>query len=151
MGLNVLDFTNSTYCNAAILPVVTKRIFPSLPGSRLVEFLSRCKFRTLLQLVNQWINGRTLHNSRSHAIAIYNPLRKPDFFFFWFSQESNSRLAHYYCTIIGVSGYLRKGVDIRCDRWRLLYCTVPYRTVPGTLFTFHMGGGGATNMCVSLK
>ena len=57
------------------------RIFPSLPGSRLNNFLSRCKFSTLttrqpmvefyllassalLQLVNQWLN---FTYSRSHA------------------------------------------------------------------------------------
>ena len=46
-----------------ILPVVTKRIFPSLPGSRLTIFY-RDASSALLQLVNQWLN---FTYSRSHA------------------------------------------------------------------------------------
>ena len=38
-------FTSSTYCNVAILPVVTKDL-PVSPRFSPFEFLSRCKFRT---------------------------------------------------------------------------------------------------------
>ena len=41
--------------NVAILPVVTKDLPISLRFAP-YEFLSRCKFSTLLQLVNQWLN-----------------------------------------------------------------------------------------------
>ena len=46
-----------------ILPVVTKDIFPSLPGSRLTIFY-RDASSALLPLVNQWLN---FTYSRSHA------------------------------------------------------------------------------------
>ena len=45
-----------------ILPVVTKDL-PISPWFTPYNFLSRCKFSTLLQLVNQWLN---FTYSRSH-------------------------------------------------------------------------------------
>ena len=46
-----------------ILPAVTKDL-PLSPRFMPYNFLSRCKFSTLLQLVNQWLN---FTYSRSHA------------------------------------------------------------------------------------
>ena len=48
-----------------ILPVVTKDL-PISPRFTPYDFLSRCKFSTLLQLVNQWLN---FTYSRSHAFC----------------------------------------------------------------------------------
>ena len=47
-----------------ILPVVTKDL-PISPRFTPYNFLSRCKFSTLLQLVNQWLNFT--YYSRSHG------------------------------------------------------------------------------------
>ena len=46
-----------------ILPVVTKDL-PISPRFTPYNFLSRCKFSTLTELVNQWLN---FTYSRSHA------------------------------------------------------------------------------------
>ena len=84
MGLNVLRYNNTIYCNVAILPVVTKDllIFPRFSP---YQFLSRCKFSTL--------------TTRQPMVEFYLltfprfPLRKQEYIL-WFSQESNSRLPH---------------------------------------------------------
>ena len=65
MGLNV----------SSILPVVTKDL-PISPRFTLYEVLSRCKFSTRLQLVNQWLH---LTNSRSHG---FRYVRSHTFFFY---------------------------------------------------------------------
>ena len=73
MGLNV----------SSILPVVTKDL-PISPRFTLYEVISRCKFSTRLQLVNQWLH---FTNSRSHG---FRYVRSHTFFL----QGSNSWLPH---------------------------------------------------------
>ena len=64
----------------------SQRTFPSLPGSRLNDFLSRCKFSTL--------------TTRQPMVEFYLltfsrfPLQKKEKKL-WFPQQSNSRLPHY--------------------------------------------------------
>ena len=62
MGLNVLGYQlNPTYCNIAILPVVTKDISMSPRFSPMIVY--RDVGSALLQLINQWLN---FIYSRSH-------------------------------------------------------------------------------------
>ena len=73
----------------------SRRVFPSLPGSRLMKiYLSRCSSSALLHLVNQWLH---FTYSRSHAFC-YGIARK-----IGFCQESISRLFRTIALLIIVT------------------------------------------------
>ena len=76
----------------------SRRIVPSLPGSRLKNFY-RDTSSALFQLANQWLN---LTCSRSHAFLSF-PLRKPEYEF-WFSHKNlthDSRVIYSSCRLRG--------------------------------------------------
>ena len=50
------NLTHSRWTSSLPPCLWPQRIFPSLPGSCLTNFLSRCKFSTLTTDVNQWLN-----------------------------------------------------------------------------------------------
>ena len=75
LGLNVLlpvYVTNPAQCNAAILLVISRRIFPRLSPM----IFHRDASSALLRLVKQWLN---FDYSRSHAFCYGSRKKRPDF------------------------------------------------------------------------